>query len=104
MALGDGSESVQPGLEPLVEMALADLSQRLAVEPTIIVVESARLTVWNDRGFLGGPMAELRQTQVPTDGSEIVLICDDHAGTPRSYRYRTGGGVYRPMLHLEDQL
>ncbi|MGH1493462.1 MAG: hypothetical protein ACRBK7_29370 [Acidimicrobiales bacterium] len=95
---GSGYDS---GLQPLVDQAVADLAERLGVEPQTISIESAELVTWTDRGFLG-PSTELRHTQVPTDGSEIVLRCEGH-DTPGPYRYRTGGHTYRPTLHLDSQ-
>jgi hypothetical protein len=82
-----------PGLQPLVELALADLTSRLGVERNAVTVTSARLVTWPDRGFLGP--AFMRQiTEVPVDGSEILLEVSG-----RTFSYRTGGPVYVPTLH-----
>lgn len=85
--------AVDPGLQPLVELAVADLAARLNVEGETISVDSALLVSWPDRGFLGP--AYLRQIrEVPVDGAEIVLTVSG-----RSFRYRTGGSVYTPVLY-----
>lgn len=82
-----------PGLRPLVQLAIDDLVERLGIDDrSLVSVRSATLTTWSDRGFADS--SGLRQAQVPVDGSEIVL---EHDG--ESYRYRTGGHVYTPVLH-----
>lgn len=100
----DANSNVEPsydrGLQPLVDQAIADLAERLDVDPESISIGSAVLVTWSDRGFLG-PAAQFRQTQVPIDGSEIILHCESHDSTG-PYRYRTGGSVYRPTLYLDD--
>lgn len=85
--------TIDPGLQPLIELALADLSARLGVERETVTVTSAELVTWADRGFLGPD--HLKQiTEVPVDGSEIVLEVSG-----RTFRYRTGGSVHLPVLY-----
>ncbi len=83
---------IDPGLRPLIDTAIADLAARLDVERSEIMVESATLCTWSDRGF--ADRSGRRQAQVPVDGSEIVLSHRD-----RIYRYRTGGHNYTPTLY-----
>lgn len=83
--------SIEPGLRPLIEMAVADLAERLRVEPATISVLSAELVTWPDPGL--GRYPELKQRALPVDGSEIIL----GRGTER-YSYRTGGRVITPVL------
>lgn len=82
-----------PGLQPLVELAIDDLVEREGIsDRSLVSVRSATLTTWSDRGFADS--SGLRQVQVPVDGSEIIL---EHDG--RTYRYRTGGHRYTPKLY-----
>ncbi len=81
-----------PGLTPLIEQAIDDLSVRLGIDRATITAVSAELTTWADGGFLAD--SGLRRTPQPIDGSEIVLVCGG-----QRYRYRTGGQVYRPTLY-----
>lgn len=83
-----------PGLQPLIDQAIDELARRLGRDRSAISVGSASLVTWSDRGFLGD--RGMRQTQVPIDGSEIVLLCDGER-----YRYRTGGHVYVPVLYTD---
>ena len=80
-------ESALPGgAETLVDLAKADLAQRLAVEITAITLISYEDVVWPDSS-LGCPQPGMAYLQVPKDGSRIVL---EFEGT--TYDYHTGGG------------
>jgi hypothetical protein len=76
---------IDPGLQPFVDMAIADLSGRLDVGPTAITVVSAVLVTWPD-GSLGCPMPGMEYVQVLQDGSVIELGFGE-----RVYRYHSGG-------------
>lgn len=86
------SMTIDPGLEPLIEQAKADLAQRLGVAESEIDVASAELVTWPDAS-LGCPQPGMQYAQVLTDGSLIVL---KHAG--QTYPYHTGGSRYVPFL------
>jgi hypothetical protein len=80
-------ESALPGgTETLVDLAKADLAQRLAVEITAITLISYEDVVWPDSS-LGCPQPGMAYLQVPKDGSRIVLEFED-----TTYDYHTGGG------------
>lgn len=76
---------VEPGLQPYIDTAVADLAERLSIDAGQIAVSSATLKVWPDTS-LGCPQPGMRYTQVPTDGALIVLTVD---GKP--YNYHAGG-------------
>ena len=76
---------VEPGLQPYVELATADLATRLGVDPSDIVAVSAISTMWPNPA-LGCERPGMRYKQVPVDGSLIRL----RAGG-RLYRYHSGG-------------
>jgi hypothetical protein len=76
---------VDSGLQPFVDMAIADLSDRLGVGPTAISVISAVLVTWPD-GSLGCPMPGMEYAQMLQDGSVIELGFGE-----RVYRYHSGG-------------
>ena len=76
---------VDPGLQPFVDQARADLGALLGVDPQTIGTHAAVLVTWSD-GSLGCPMPDMRYAQVLTDGSIIELT---HAG--KTYRYHAGG-------------
>jgi hypothetical protein len=80
-------ESALPGgAEPLVDLAKADLAQRLAVDIATITLVSYEEVVWPDSS-LGCPQPGMAYLQVPQDGVRIVL---DFEGT--TYDYHGGGG------------
>jgi len=81
----NGSGSIDPALQPFIDVAAADLSQRLGVARSDLTVESAVLTVWNDAS-LGCPNPKMQYAQIPTDGAAIELVA---AGT--TYWYHSGG-------------
>lgn len=72
-------------LQPLVSQAVADLAQRLSLEPTHIEVLEARAVVWPDAS-LGCPQPGMRYIQVPQDGALVRLQA---AG--QDYEYHSGG-------------
>ena len=80
-----GGDQIDSGLQPFIEIAVADLAERLSVDPTAIGVTSATLEVWSDAS-LGCPQPDQQYPQVETDGSLIVLTTDG-----KTYRYHAGG-------------
>jgi hypothetical protein len=79
------SDQIDPGLQPFIDIAVADLAERLSVDPTAIGVSSATLEVWSDAS-LGCPQPDQQYAQVETDGALIVLTADG-----KTYRYHAGG-------------
>ena len=79
------SQQIDPGLKPYTDLAVADLAQRLAIDPSAITVESATLVEWPDSS-LGCPQPGMQYAQVQTDGSQFVLSAGG-----RQYRYHAGG-------------
>jgi hypothetical protein len=79
------NEQVDAGLIPYVDIAVADLAKRLAVDPAEITVVSAALEVWKDSA-LGCPQPGQQYAQVATDGSRIRLSVGGKA-----YAYHAGG-------------
>ena len=78
-------DPVEPGLGPLVELAVADLAGMLGIDRATVTVVSARAVTWPDTG-LGCHQPGMRYLQVPQDGSLIVL--EAAGGT---YKYHSGG-------------
>lgn len=76
---------IDPGLQPFIDQAIADLAARNSVDPSDITVLSAVLVVWPDAS-LGCPQPGMVYTQVPVDGSVIELGSDG-----KVHRYHTGG-------------
>lgn len=83
---------IEPGLQALVEAAVADLAARLGVAPADITVVSAVPVTWGDAS-LGCPQPGMRYAQVPQDGARIELR---HQGT--NYPYHSGGARPTPFL------
>jgi hypothetical protein len=79
------NEQIDPGLQPYIDIAVADLAQRLSIDAAEVDVVSATLAEWPDSG-LGCPQPGMQYAQVSTDGSVIVLMAND-----RAYRYHSGG-------------
>ena len=80
-------ESALPGgAETLVDLAKADLAERLDIKIDAIMLISYEDVVWPDSS-LGCPQPGMAYLQVPKDGSRIVL---EFEGT--TYDYHTGGG------------
>jgi hypothetical protein len=76
---------IDPGLRPYIDIAIADLAERLAVAADAITVESATLVVWPDSA-LGCPAPGQEYAKVATDGAQILLNAQQ-----RQYRYHAGG-------------
>ena len=79
------SDQIDSGLQPYIEVAMADLAKRLSVAAAAVTVTSATLVEWPDSS-LGCPAPGQLYAQVITDGALIVLAVD---GTP--YQYHAGG-------------
>ena len=79
------AEQIDPGLQPYIDIAVADLAQRLSIDATAVDVVSATLAEWPDSG-LGCPQPGMQYAQVSTDGSLIVLTANN-----KTYRYHSGG-------------
>lgn len=73
-------------ITPDVAVAIADLAQRLAVEPDDIVVVRVEEVDWPDSG-LGCPQPDMNYLQVLTNGVFIQLSVGD-----QFYNYHSGGG------------
>lgn len=81
------SDQIDPGLKPYIDIAVADLAQRLSIDAASIGVTSATLEQWSDSS-LGCPQPDRQYAQVSTDGSLIVLAANN-----KSYRYHAGGST-----------
>jgi hypothetical protein len=77
--------TIEPGMQPLIDVALADLMKRLSVTRNAIEVVAAQSVVWPDSS-LGCPQPGMRYKQVPEDGALIVLQAQQ-----RMYEYHSGG-------------
>jgi hypothetical protein len=77
--------AIDPGLQPYIDLAVADLAARQSIDPADITVQAATLEVWSDAS-LGCPQPGQQYAQVVTDGSLIVLAADGH-----EFRYHAGG-------------
>jgi hypothetical protein len=89
---GDKVPQIDPGLDPLVAMAVTSLAGDLGVAEAEVAVVAATLVVWPDTS-LGCPLPGMEYQQVPQDGSRIVLA---HSGA--TYEYHTGGSRFEPFL------
>lgn len=83
-------ESLFPGqidtaLAPFVDLAIADLTERLQVAPDEITTISATLVTWSNAS-MGCPLPGMEYAQVLQDGSLIELGYD-----AKVYRYHSGG-------------
>ncbi len=79
------SGQIDSGLKPYIDIAVADLAQRLSIDVSQVEVTSATLVEWPDAA-LGCPQPGLQYAQVSTDGSLIVL-----KASTKAYRYHAGG-------------
>jgi len=77
---------VEPGLEPLISLAVDDLAERMDITTAEIALVSSEAVVWPDAS-LGCPQPDMLYRQVPEDGALIILRVDD-----REYEYHSGGG------------
>jgi len=89
-----GSGPIDPGLQPYIDIAVADLTERLGVGVDRIEVSSATLEQWPDSS-LGCPQKGMQYAQVLTDGALIVLTSDG-----KTYKYHAGGS--RPPFYCAD--
>lgn len=82
----------QPDLtaSPIVQQAMADLAERLGVDPAEITVVRVEEVDWPD-GSLGCPQPGMLYTQALVNGSFIQLQVDN-----QTYNYHSGGA--RPPL------
>jgi len=81
---------------PLVRQAKDNLASRLAIPVAEISMISFEEVTWPD-GSLGCPHPDMKYTQVPVDGSRIILAVGD-----RRYEYHSGGSKKTPIeLDLE---
>ncbi|HQZ33255.1 MAG TPA: hypothetical protein PK020_02465 [Ilumatobacteraceae bacterium] len=76
---------IDQGLQPYIDLAVGDLTQRLTTKVEHIIVTSATVVVWPDSS-LGCPAPGQEYAQVTTDGALILLQVD---GT--EYPYHAGG-------------
>jgi len=83
--------SMTSALQPLIDVAIADLARRLGVDPAAISVAEAVTVVWPD-GSLGCPRPDMQYTQVLHDGFLIRLQAQG-----RMFAYH-GGGSRPPFL------
>ncbi len=74
-----------PGLQDLIDKAIADLAQRLSISATQIKLVDATPVVWSDSS-LGCPQPGMAYIQVPEDGLLIRLQVTDQI-----YPYHSGG-------------
>ncbi len=73
-------------LQPLIDLAVADLAARLGIAPGDIEVISAEEVTWPDAS-LGCPQPGMAYAQVLTDGARIDLRAGGAV-----YSYHSGGG------------
>ena len=78
------TDNIDRGVQPQIDLAVADLAARLSVDPSTITIVSAAFVVWPDKG-LGCPQHGMEYLQVQVDGTLIEL----EAGGER-YRYHSG--------------
>ena len=88
--------SMEPGLEPLVTMAVDDLAEHMNITAAEIMLVSAEAVVWPDAS-LGCPQPDLLYQQVQEDGALIILRVGE-----REYAYHSGGGR-EPFLCEQDE-
>jgi hypothetical protein len=89
-----GNPQIDPGLKPYIDIAVADLAQRLSVDANEIEVSSATLVEWPDSS-LGCPQPGMQYAQTLTDGARIVLN-----SRGKQYSYHAGGS--RPPFLCEQ--
>ena len=83
---------IEPALAGFVDLAIADLAERIDADATSITLVSSVLVTWPD-GAIGCPLPDMVYIQVPQDGALIEL---EHAGSV--YRYHSGGDQTSPFL------
>jgi hypothetical protein len=77
---------IDPGLQPWIDEAVADLAGRLGLGADAISVSAAVLVTWPDSS-LGCPQPGMEYLQVLTDGAVIELVAGGEI-----YRYHAGEG------------
>jgi hypothetical protein len=87
------NDQIDSGLQPYIDIAVADLVTRRSIDASAVTVTSATLVVWPDSS-LGCPAPGQAYAQVATDGSLIVLTVDG-----KRYEYHAGGS--RPPFLCE---
>ena len=80
---GDGP--IDPGLQPFIDKAVAQLVDEHGYTPGEITVESARLVQWRSSAA-GCPEPRMQYAQVVTDGSAIELVAGGD-----TYWFHSGG-------------
>jgi hypothetical protein len=85
-------DDLEPGTQSSVEVAVADLAERLQIDPEQVTLRSLDPVVWPDAG-LGCPQPEVQYAQVPVEGARIRLEVDGV-----TYDYHAGGGRPEPFL------
>ncbi|MEO7398773.1 MAG: hypothetical protein ABIW84_09435 [Ilumatobacteraceae bacterium] len=83
--------NIEPALESSIEIAVADLAERLGIDAATIETSSAVFVEWPDSS-LGCPTAGMQYLQVLTEGTLIELSVDSTI-----YRYHSGG-LAEPFL------
>jgi hypothetical protein len=83
-----------PAMQPLVQIALDDLSARLGISTGEIEVLQAQGVVWGDTS-MGCPQPGMAYLQVPQDGALIRLSAGGQV-----YNYHSGGN--RPLFLCEQ--
>lgn len=76
-------QTVDPELEKLVQAAIADLAERLEVDPEQIEAVSGRKVLWRD-GSIGCPKPDMMYIQAVQEGALIELRADEEL-----YRYHS---------------
>jgi hypothetical protein len=87
-----GTYPIDVGLQPLIDLAIADLANRTGSDPGQILVLNAYLVTWPDSSF-GCPEPDMAYLPGVFDGSVIELGFESMV-----YRYHTGGDIYEPFL------
>ena len=82
----DGTVEVPPGLQPLIDKAIADLAARLSLDSADIEIVGAEPVEWRDSS-LGCPQPGFQYLQVLSDGMRIELRVQD-----KIYSYHSGRG------------
>jgi hypothetical protein len=80
-----------PAMQPIVQIALQDLSERLDIPVEQIAVLEAEAVVWGDTS-MGCPQPGMAYLQVPQDGARIRLSAGG-----QMYNYHSGG-IRPPFL------
>lgn len=85
-----------PALQGLIEMARADLAQRLSLRPTEISFAEATAVEWSDSS-LGCPQPDMAYLQVITPGYRILLEAGGQA-----YAYHADRGTR--VIYCEEAI